>query len=94
MKMAKLNLNFHKETGRYEPSKNEIVQIAGIALSVEAIVKTLYIYASESNESTVEKDGVCMGICTALEALMGPIVDYLGEYAGLPAIEEEAKHAS
>jgi len=48
--MAKLNLNFHNSTGRYEPTKSEIYQLEGLALSIEGIVKTLGAFANENND--------------------------------------------
>jgi hypothetical protein len=86
--MAKLNLNFHQQTGRYELSKNEIYQIEGIALSIEAILKTLGAYA---NEGTDDIGSVCQSVCSALEILIDPVVEYLGNYAGSePAPEKSA----
>ena len=83
--MAKLNLNFHQQIGRHEPTKNEIYQIEGIALSVEAIIKALGVYAYYKSEDT---DGVCLCVCNTLELLMEPILEYLTNYAGdLPAPE-------
>jgi hypothetical protein len=88
--MAKLNLNFVQKTGRYEPTKNEIYQLEGLALSIEAIIKTLYMYANEGKEDTT---GVCMGVCNALEILIDPIVEYMGNYAGNIATPESDQAA-
>ena len=91
--MAELNLNFHKVTGRYKPTKSEIVQIEGLALSVEAILKTLNAYANENNDSG-DMGGVVMGVCNALGLLIDPIIGYLSNYAGdLPTPEEAEKTA-
>ena len=93
--MSKLNLNFHEQTGRHEPTKSEIYQIEGLAISVEAIIKALAAYANGSRDRE-DMDGVCLGVCNALELLMGPVIEYLSEYAGnAPAPEEvEADYAS
>ncbi|MDR0474711.1 MAG: hypothetical protein LBH43_13695 [Treponema sp.] len=85
--MAKLNLNFHQQTGRREPTKHEICQIEGIAFSVQAIIKTLSVYTNENSNRNIE-GVVCMGVCEALELLMEPIIEYLSNYAGdVPAPE-------
>jgi len=86
--MAKLNLNFHENTGRHEPTKNEIYQIEELAVSVEAIIKALGAYA---NGSRKDIDGVCLGVCNALELLMEPVVEYLCNYAGNAPTPEEAE---
>ena len=86
--MAKLNLNFHQETGRHEPTKHEIVQIEGLALSVEAIIKALYIYTAETHDEAQEMSGVCMGVCNALKLLIDPVISYMGNYAGDAPAEE------
>ena len=83
--MARLNLNFHETTERHDPTKGEIRQLAGIALSIEATVKALFVYASDAAggvERTKDLDMVCMGACNALELLIDPIVEYMNEYAG------------
>jgi hypothetical protein len=85
--MAKLNLNFHQQTGRRKPTENEIAQIGALAYSVEAIIKTLSVYTNENNNQNVDGN-VCMSVCDALELLIEPIVDYMCNYAGdVPAPE-------
>ena len=87
--MAKLNLSFHQQTKRYEPTKQEIYALEGIALSVEAIIKAMGEYCDKDNtENAHEALGVCMSICNALELLIEPIVDYMGNYAGDKAAPE------
>ena len=87
--MAELNLNFHENTGRHEPTKSEIIQIESVAISVEAIIKALAGYARGSRDNEQDIMGVCLGVCNALELLMYPVIDYLSEYAGdAPAPEE------
>ena len=98
--MARLNLNFHETTGRHEPTKTEINQLEGIALSIEAIVRALYVYASDDAEDTGEAKkphglhSVCMGICNALELLIDPIIEYMGNYAGLEPTPEDKKEGA
>ena len=91
----KLNLNFHESTGRHEPTKSEIYQLEGITLSVEALVKALYVYASEDTGPHEDIHSVCMGICNALELLIDPVIEYMTNYAGHEpapeATEEGAK---
>ena len=90
--MAELNLNFHEQTERYKPTKREINQIEGVATSVEAIIQVLEVYAGDDHKDLAS---VCMCVCNALELLMGPIIEYLSNYAGaLSTPEEEADHAS
>ena len=92
--MAELNLNFHEQTERHEPTKSEIIQIEGLAISVDAIIKTLAEYARGSRDNAQDIGGVCLWVCNALELLMSPIVEYMSEYAGdVPTPEEEADHA-
>jgi hypothetical protein len=87
--MAELNLNFHENADRREPTKSEIAQIESVAISVDAIIKVMGAYARGSRDNAQDIMGVCLGVCNALELLMGPVVDYLSEYAGdVPAPEE------
>ena len=87
--MAKLNLNFHQQTKRYSPTKQDIYALEGIALSVEAIIKAMGDYCDKSSsENAHEALGVCMSICNALELLIEPIVDYMGNNAGDMAAQE------
>jgi hypothetical protein len=84
--MARLNLNFVQETARHEPTENEICQIKGLAVSIEAIIKTLAAYADDNCHDI---DGVCISVCRALELLVCPVIEYLSDYAGeIPAPEE------
>jgi len=84
--MAKLNLNFHQMAG-CEPTKQEICQLEGIALSVDAMIKVMAAYCTDINdkEKANEALGFCTSICYALELLMEPIVDYMVNYARNPA---------
>jgi hypothetical protein len=86
--MAKLNLNFIQKSGRYEPTKNEIYQLEGLALSIGAIIKTLNVYANE-NSGSGDLGSVCMSVCNALEILIDPITEYMGDCAGSPASPKE-----
>jgi len=87
--MAKLNLNFHEQTGRHNPTKHELAQIESIALGIEAVIKTLGEYADADHE---DLGSVCMSVCNALELLIDPVILYLSNYAGdTPAPEEETK---
>ena len=91
--MAELNLNFHEQTGRHNPTEREIIEIESVAISVEVIIKTLGVYAENTNHSREDIGGVCLCVCNALELLMGPVVEYLSNYAGdVPAPETEADH--
>ena len=83
--MAKLNLNFQKPKDYFKLTKHEIAQIEGLALSVEAIIKTLYAYSYAENEDI---NDVCMGVCNALELLIEPVIGYLGDSAGSEAAPE------
>jgi len=91
--MATLNLNFHKCTDRHEPTRTEIYEIEGVAVSIEAIIKVLAEYAS-GNRNQEEMGGVCVGVCRALELLITPVVDYLCDYAGNVPITETTPAAS
>ena len=83
--MSELNLNF-LHSNRHEPTKSEITEIHGLALSIEAIVKALDGYAGYDDS---DLSNVCMGVCTALELLIDPIIEYMGNYAGdLPTPEK------
>ena len=77
--MAELNLNFHKNIGRHNPTKNEIVQIESVAVSIESIIKALNAYADGNHRDI---DVVCMGVCNAMELLIDPVIEYLSNYAG------------
>jgi hypothetical protein len=90
-KMAKLNLNFHKQTGCHNPTKHEIVQIGSIAFGVEAIIKALGEYAERDHE---DLGSVCMSVCSALELLIEPVCDYLSNYAGDAPDPEEAEETA
>ena len=91
--MAKLNLNFHEQTDRHNPTNHEIVQIGSVAFSVMAIIKTLEEYAASGNHDDI--DSVCVNVCYALELLIEPVCNYLSNYAGdAPAPEEAEKTAS
>ena len=88
--MAELNLNFHQQKGRREPTKQEIYQIERLALNIKAIIKALYVYTDDSCKNALEKSEVCMGICDTVELLIEPIIEYMMDYAGsLPAQEEQ-----
>jgi putative Mn2+ efflux pump MntP len=78
-KMGKLNLNFIQPTERYEPTKSEIAEIVGLALSVDALAKALEVYAIDSNENI---DSVSIGVCNAIQLLINPVIVYLCNYAG------------
>jgi hypothetical protein len=78
--MAKLNLNFHEQTGRRNPTKDEIVQIESVAVSVEAIIKTLAAYTEHTRDEDI--GCVCVSVCNVLEMLIDPVIGYLSEYAG------------
>jgi hypothetical protein len=82
--MAKLNLNFHQSTGRYNPTKYEIVQIESLALSIEAIIKVMAHYSVnyDNDKHSGEAMSNCLGVFNALELLIEPIVEYMGDYAG------------
>jgi hypothetical protein len=91
--MAELNLNFHEQTGRHNPTEKEFCQIEGLAVSVDAIIKTLAVYAEHTNHNREDIGGVCLWVCNALELLMEPVIEYLSNYAGgAPAPEKEADH--
>ena len=93
--MATLNLNFHKQTGRHNPTKDEIVQIASVATSVEAIIKALEEYARGTRDAAEDMGSVCMSVCNALELLIAPVIVYLSEHAGdAPAPKEAEETAS
>ena len=93
--MAELNLNFHEPTSRCEPTKSEIVQIESVAISIDAIIKVLGAYARGSRDNAQDIMGVCLGVCNALELLMGPVIEYLSEYAGdVPAPEEAERETA
>jgi hypothetical protein len=93
--MAEVNLNFHNQTSRYNPTERELCQIEGLAVSVDAIIKTLAEYAENTNHSREDIGGVCLNVCNALELLMAPVIEYLCNYAGnVPTPEGEADHAS
>ena len=79
--MAKLNFNFQKTDRRYEPTKSEILQIEGLALSIEAIVKALDAYAIDYYDKP-DMGSVCVGVCNALKLLIDPVIEYLSNYAG------------
>jgi hypothetical protein len=79
--MAKLNLNYCEDKGRRVPTEDEINQIASLAFSVEALTKALSMYCNENSNRNVE-GYVCVGVCEAIELLMGPIITYLCNYAG------------
>jgi hypothetical protein len=88
--MAELNLNFHKNTDRYNPTEDEIIQIESVAISIEAIIKTLAEYARGSRDDAKDTRCVCLYVCNALELLMAPVIDYLSEYAGdVPARKKQ-----
>jgi len=87
--MAKLNLNFHKQAGRHNPTKNEIVQIESVTVSVEAIIKILATYAEYANDDSGDMGGVCISVCNAMELLMRPVIEYF-EYAGNAPAEGSA----
>jgi len=87
--MAELNLNFHKQTGRHHPTKDEIVQIESAAVSVEAIIKMLAMYAEYTNDDRGDMGGVCISVCNAMELLMRPVIEYF-EYAGNAPAEGSA----
>jgi hypothetical protein len=89
--MAKLNLNFHKNTEHRNPTKDEIVQIEGVAISVEAIIKTLAVYAEYTNDDSRDMGGICTSVCNALELLIKPVVEYLSNYAGDVSAPEETE---
>jgi len=86
--MAKLNLNFHKQTGRHNPTEHELDQVVGVALSVEGIIKALEDYAYGKHEDT---ESVCINVCYALELLIEPVIDYLSNYAGEEPEPDEAE---
>lgn len=95
--MAKLNVNFSEQTIRDEPTKDEIFQIEGLALSVKAIIQTLNVYASNhvrDAEGSKEVDSVCIGVCNALELLVKPIIEYLVNYAGDEAAPETTEETT
>jgi len=87
--MATLNLNFHKPTGRHNPTKDEIVQIESIAVSVEAIIKALAEYGRSTRDDAKDMGNVCLGVCNALELLIDPVIGYLSNYAGDAAAPEK-----
>ena len=87
--MAKLNLNFHKQAGRHNPTKNEIVQIESVAVSIEAIIKTLAAYAECTRDDSADMGCVCISVCNALELLIDPVIEYLSNYAGDAPAEGE-----
>ncbi|MDR0448029.1 MAG: hypothetical protein LBH07_05115 [Treponema sp.] len=87
--MAKLNVNFHQSTDRYEPTKSEITDIEALAFSVTAIIKTLWAYACVNDKENGDVSDVCMCVCNALELLMEPITGYMTEYAGDIATPEK-----
>ena len=93
--MAKLSLNFCEPTGRHEPTRNEINQIESVALSIEAMVKALYAYASEdAGEKPHGLHSVCMGVCNALELLIDPVIEYMANYAGQEPAPEATKEGA
>jgi len=86
--MAELNLNFHKNTERRDPTEDEIVQIESVAISVGAIIKTLGEYADANHK---DLSGVCTSVCNALELLINPVIEYLSNYAGDVSAPEKAE---
>ena len=87
--MSKLNLNFEVPKERHEPTQNEIAQIEGLALSIEAIVKALEAYAAYYGDKA-DLGNVCVGVCNALELLVDPVIEYFSNYAGDAAPEKES----
>ena len=80
----RLNVNFHQQTGRRPPTKQEINELECLALSIEAIVKAMRFLCIENDnkEKAHGTLGSCISICSALELLMEPITDYMCNYAG------------
>ena len=89
--MAKLNFNFHEQTGRHNPTKDEIVQIESLAFDIEGVVKALEEYASGEHEDI---GSVCVGVCHTLELLIEPVIDYFSNFAGDAPAPEEAEETA
>ena len=91
--MAKLNLNFHKTTGCYEPTKSEIGQLEALTLSIKAIVQVMARYTVDhpSDEEAREVTNNCASVFIALESLMEPLVEYMTTYAGKEAAPESGE---
>ena len=93
--MARLNLNFHQVTGRREPTKQEIDQIEGLALSIESISKAMIRYTCDTTtiEEANEAITACMGVFRVFELLIAPVIDCLANYAGDEAAPEPTEGA-
>ena len=95
--MAKLNLNFHEPTGHREPTKNEIYQIEGPALSVNGI--SLVMALLNSHASAISTSSIYsrilsivlrpMNISASLSATSLPVqrIEYLSALTPLPGGE-------
>ena len=94
--MTKLNLNFHKTTGCYEPTKSEIGQLETLTLSIKAIVQVMARYTNDCNDCGSNRDDFevtnnCASVFNALELLMEPLVKYMTDYAGKEAAPESGE---
>ena len=86
--MAKLELCFKdKGTGQQPLTESEINDIAIAAQGVQAIVRAMYSYAVDDKGKGLEL-GIYTRVFNVLDWLMEPVNDYLYEYAGNEAAEE------